>query len=108
MTIPKAYADCQPIYGGGTACQPTSIVVSKTVLNPKTNTYVHDLGIADPQFHPGDNITFQIAVTNTGSENIGPVRVADVFPAAVTFVQGQGGVGTFDTTTNTFSFFFPT
>ncbi len=107
MRIPKAYADCEPIYGGGTTCQPSSMVVTKTVLNPQTNVYVHDLGINDPLFHPGDPITFQISVTNIGTRDLGHVAVTDNLPGVITFVAGESGIGTFDSSTNTFSFFFP-
>jgi uncharacterized repeat protein (TIGR01451 family) len=86
----KVYADCQPIYGGGVSCQPSSITISKNVFNPATNSYVHDLGSNDPNFRPGDMVTFQISVTNTGSATIGSIHIVDTLPSLMTFAQGQG------------------
>jgi uncharacterized repeat protein (TIGR01451 family) len=100
----KSYADtsCQPIYGGGQTCVTTgNIGINKTVLNPQTNQFVDNLNINDPRYQPGSTVTFQIAVTNTGSSNISRMQVSDVFPQYLTF---SSGTGNFDSNTKTLTF----
>jgi uncharacterized repeat protein (TIGR01451 family) len=100
----KSYADtsCQPIYGGGQTCATTgNININKTVLNPQTNQFVDNLNINDPRYQPGSTVTFQIAVTNTGSSNISRMQVSDVFPQYLTF---SSGTGNFDSNTKTLTF----
>lgn len=100
---PKAYADttCQPIYGGGQTCTSTSISIEKDVVNPVTNNDVHDLGINDPNFHPGDTVTFHITIQNTGTNNISSLTVKDIFPSVLQFVNGPGS---FDNSSQTLTF----
>lgn len=83
---------CQPIYGGGETCQSSSIVVTKTVVNPQTNTDVHDLGQNDPMFHGGDIVTFHIVIKNTGNASLSNVKLQDNFPQFITFVDGPGSM----------------
>lgn len=80
---PKAFAECQPIYGGGETCTNAALAVQKTVLNPATNTFVHDMGILDPRFHPNDQVVFHITVTNIGNAVANHVAVFDVVPQFV-------------------------
>lgn len=103
LAIP-AFADtsCQPIYGGGQTCVQTgNVSVNKTVMNPKTNSLVDNLGINDDKFGPEGVVTFQIAVTNTGSGKISRVQVRDIFPQYVDFAAG---VGNFDGGSKVLSF----
>lgn len=104
MPALSAYADvsCQPIYGGGQTCVQTgNVSVNKTVMNPKNNTLVDNLGINDDKFGPESIVTFQIAVTNTGSAKISRVQVRDIFPQHVDFASG---VGNFDGGSKVLSF----
>lgn len=90
--VPPAFADtnCQPVYGGGQTCTTGVITIEKDVVNPQTNNDVHDLGVNDPQFHPGQNVVFHITVRNTGSANIGSATVKDTFPQYLNFLSGPG------------------
>ena len=70
-------------------------------MNPQTNQFVVNLNINDPRYQPGSTVTFQIAVTNTGSSNISRMQVSDVFPQYLTF---SSGTGNFDSNTKTLTF----
>lgn len=101
LQFPKAYADtpCQPVYGGGQACSTSSnILLDKKVLNPKTNLMVDNLGINDPKYQPNFIATFQIKITNTGSNTLSKVDIKDIFPQYVSFISGDGS---FDANTKT-------
>lgn len=104
-TVGVSYAagtNCQPIYGGGQTCVTTgNILINKTVQNPHTNQFVDNLGINDAHFAPGQTVTFQITVTNTGAAAIANTTVKDIFPQFVSFVSGPGN---FDGNTNTLTF----
>ncbi len=78
-----------------------SLAISKTVLDPKKNTYTHSLGLADTMYHPGDIVTFHVTVSNTGSTNIPEVLVKDTLPSFLSLTSGSGD---FDKTTNSLSF----
>lgn len=96
-----AHADgCVTIYGGGLTCGNTNLSITKSVLNPRTNTMVHSLGKNDPAYFPRDIITFQIKVTNKSTAPISSLTIKDNFPQYVTFSSGPG---TFDTATKTFT-----
>lgn len=104
ISVPTAQADtsCQPIYGGGQSCVTTNnIIVDKTILNPKTNQLVDNLGINDPKYQPDFITTFQIKVTNTGNNLLPSVEVKDIFPQYVSFSSGPGN---FDSNTRTLTF----
>ncbi|HXS14576.1 MAG TPA: hypothetical protein VN711_00415 [Candidatus Saccharimonadales bacterium] len=76
----SASAECQPIYGGGSSCTTATLSVIKTVLNPATNAFVHDMGVTDQLFQPGQTVTFHISVTNIGNQTAQNVVVDDVVP----------------------------
>lgn len=106
LSIPtfSAYADvsCQPIYGGGQTCVQTgNVSVDKKLTHPKTNSLVDNIGVNDDKFGPESVVTFQIAVTNTGSGKISRVQVRDIFPQHVDFAAG---VGNFDGGSKVLSF----
>ncbi|MCL4353627.1 DUF11 domain-containing protein [Patescibacteria group bacterium] len=93
---------CQPIYGGGQTCvQSPSISINKTVQDPQTGNFVDNLSINDPKYTPGQNVTFQIAVTNTGNTSLSNIDVSDIFPQFVDFVSGPGN---FDAKSKNLSF----
>lgn len=101
--VGAVFADtvCQPIYGGGQTCITTgNILVNKTVINPATGQFVDNLGINDPKFSPGQQITFNIAVTNTGASSILQASVKDTLPPTVIFTSSSPN-GTFDQNSRT-------
>lgn len=100
---PKAFADCQPIYGGGQTCTSFSFSIRKLVQVPGKGggDYVNNLSINDPKYSPSQTVNFEIIVTNTGSETIPTVTVVDTFPDFLTFVSGPGS---FDTNKKTLTF----
>lgn len=81
-----SYADCIPIYGGGQSCTNPRLSLEKTVFNPVTSTYVHDLGINDTHFTPGEKVSFQITVTNNGDSRASHVTIADTLPPSLVAV----------------------
>lgn len=98
----SADVSCQPIYGGGQTCVQTgNVSVDKKLTHPKTNSLVDNIGVNDDKFGPESVVTFQIAVTNTGSAKISRVQVRDIFPQYVDFAAG---VGNFDGGSKVLSF----
>lgn len=81
--LPKAHAECVPLYGGGQSCTNPSLSLIKSVFNPVTNTYVHDLGINDTHFHPGEKVSFQIVVKNNGDGRATHVIITDSLPSSL-------------------------
>lgn len=92
---------CQPIYGGGVNCATANISLNKTVKNPQTKEFVNNLGVNDAKYAPDQEVTFKIAVTNTGDATLSNVKVTDNFPQYITFVSGNG---TYDKNTRAFTF----
>lgn len=87
----SAHADtCTPIYGGGPTCTGAQLSVQKEVLNPKTNLFVHDLGLSDPMYHGNDLVTFQVTLTNNSANTISSITVEDNFPPELRFKDGPG------------------
>lgn len=80
---PQAHAECVPLYGGGQSCTNPTLSVIKSVFNPTTNTYVHDLGINDTHFNPGEKVSFQIVVTNNGNGRATHVVITDSLPSSL-------------------------
>ncbi len=68
----------------------TNIVVIKNVQNPTTLEYVENLGANKDRFNPGQEIKFQIKVTNTGNTNLENIEVKDTLPPYIEFVTGFG------------------
>ena len=104
LSVGNVFADvsCQPIYGGGQTCVTTgNISVSKKVQNPQTGQFVSNLTVNDPQFGPGDTITFKIFLTNTGGSTISQTKVVDTLPSFVSFMSGPGN---FDPNTKNLTF----
>ena len=85
-------APCQPVYGGGEVCvSKGNILINKAVQNPQSGAFVDNLSRTnDPRFSPGQDVIFQLAIFNTGSENFSEVTVTDTFPGFLNFVSGPG------------------
>jgi uncharacterized repeat protein (TIGR01451 family) len=98
---PKAYADCQPIYGGGQTCTSFNFTINKLVKVPNANNYVDNLSINDPRYSPSQTINYELIVTNTGDETIPTLSIKDNFPSYVNFVSGAGS---YDANSKTLSF----
>lgn len=99
-----AYADgaCTNQYGATVTCPENHLVVNKTVRYPtNAGLFVDNLTSKDPAYSPGDNVEYDIAVTNTSNVNYATVTVVDQFPAQVTFV---GGPGRYDEKANKLTF----
>lgn len=94
---------CEPIYGGGQTCvSKGNLVINKTVENPSNKEFVDNLSqTTDPKFGPGDTVTFQLTVVNTGGQNFSEVTVTDTLPNFLTFVSGPG---TFDSNNRKLTF----
>lgn len=102
-SLGSVFADtvCQPIYGGGQTCVTTGdILVNKTVNNPAIGQFVDNLGINDPKFSPGQQITFNIAVTNTGASTILQTKATDTLPPTLIY-NSSTPAGAFDANSRT-------
>ena len=98
----QADFSCQTIYGGGQTCESVGgLVLDNTVMNPKTNKMVNNLGSSDPRYEPGSMVVLQIKLTNTSGSTFQEVDVKDMLPPYVNFM---GGDGNFDEATKTLSF----
>lgn len=110
VAVPTALADqyvgnCNQPYGGGNSnCVVTTIVVNKTVQDPKSKNYVDNLGMNDAKYGPEGTVSFKISVTNNGNTDLTNVVVQDIFPENVTFYSGNGS---YDTNTRKLSFTVP-
>lgn len=85
-------SNCQIIYGGGQVCQDQiKFTVDKKVMSPtKGGQYVDNLSINDSRFQPGNDVTFQITITNTGNSTISNLNVVDSLPQNLIFLSGAG------------------
>lgn len=99
--VAPAFADdgatCTNQYGSSVECPPNRLVVNKKVRYPtNTNLFVENVTSKDPAFAPGDEVEYDIAVTNTSTVNYATVTVIDIFPEELEFVSGPG---TYETST---------
>lgn len=92
-----SFADCTAIFGGGDGCGTSTLTVSKSVTDPATGEYVHDLGVANQHYHPGQTINFHITVTNNGTNPIAAVTVTDQLPSFLVGTGNQTGLISVDT-----------
>jgi uncharacterized repeat protein (TIGR01451 family) len=99
----KAYADCQPIYGGGQNCTSSNFTIDKKVQVPGKGggNYVDNLLFNDQRFSPSQTITYQLTITNTGNSTIPTLNITDNFPQYINFVSGAGS---YDTNSKTLTF----
>lgn len=77
-------------YGNTTTCMPADLTINKQVQNPVTGTFVENLTASDPIFALGQNVLFQLTITNASGQTFDPVTVKDVLPSDLTFVSGPG------------------
>jgi len=98
-----AGSNCQIIYGGGQVCQQQiKFTIDKKVLQPtKGGTYVDNLSANDTHFQPGNDVAFQITITNTGKQTINQFSVVDTLPANLSFISGAG---TYNSSNNTITY----
>ena len=54
-----------------------------------TKTLVPNALVPDGKYHQGDEVTFRIDVANIGTNTATNVRVRDVFPNSLTYVNSQ-------------------
>lgn len=92
ITEASSGSNCQIIYGGGEVCpQGKSFNIDKKILSlGKGESYVDNLSINDSKFLPGQNITFQITIKNTGNIKISDLSIIDTLPSGLTFSSGEG------------------
>lgn len=92
---------CTTQYGGQVTCAPADLTINKQVQNPVTKSFVENLTTSDPTYKPGDNVLFQLTITNSSGQTFDPVTVKDVLPPFLTFVAGPGS---YDAGSNTLTF----
>lgn len=90
---------CTTQYGGD--CVEQELKLTKTVKDPKTDSFVASLENNGNKFIPGQTVTFKVVVKNLGSEQISKITVQDNFPDFISFVSGPGK---FDNNTKTLTF----
>lgn len=84
-------ATCTNQYGSSVECPPNNIVVNKKVRSAtNANVFVENITSRDPAYMPGEEVEYDVAVTNTSNANFATVTVIDVFPEEVEFVSGPG------------------
>lgn len=86
-------SNCQVIYGGGEVCPPeVKFTLDKKVMTPnKGGSYVDNLSVNDAKYSAGQEVPFQIIVSNTGSKDI-KLTITDILPSYIDYVSG----GTYD------------
>lgn len=72
-----ASINCVTNYGGGQTCTTTQLQVTKTILNPQAS------------YKSGDEVDFDIKVTNTGDANIDNVMLTDTLPSFLSVISGN-------------------
>lgn len=74
-------------YGG----QPvTQVSFNKTIRNASGGNFVDNLGVNDTRFQAGNEVVYQLHVTNNGNTSFGYVDVTDTLPSYLEFVSGPG------------------
>lgn len=82
---------CTNQYGNAIECPPNRIVINKKIRAARNAyTFVENITSADAAYSIGDEVEYDIAVTNTSNVNFPTVTVIDIFPAGVTFLSGPG------------------
>jgi uncharacterized repeat protein (TIGR01451 family) len=94
-------SNCTPVYGGGSSCNQTGLIIDKKVKHPQNNSFVDNLTVNDPKYNPDQPITFRISITNSGTTELKPLTVTDTLPA---FLTGVSGPGSFDAGKNIVTF----
>lgn len=100
----QASGGCSGSYGGYTYTGSQScakIAIDKKVQKPGTKEYVDGLSVIDPKYKVGQEVIYQIIVTNSGPNKLEKIVVTDTLPQYVTFVSGPGS---YDKDTNKLSY----
>lgn len=79
----------------------SNLTINKLVQNPQNNQFVKDLCSMNISFLPGQSVTYEIDVTNSGQTQLTNVSVKDVLPNLLDFVSGPGN---FDNLNHTLNF----
>jgi uncharacterized repeat protein (TIGR01451 family) len=79
----------------------TKITINKLVQDPRNGTFFDNLNSGDFTFLNGQEALFKLDVTNNSNVEISNVRVKDVLPAQLDFVEGPGS---YDGNARTLSF----
>ena len=87
-------------YGG--VSEQGRVLVDKLVKDPKSGTYVDNLGLNDPMFSAEASVFFKIVVENTGNATLEEIKVIDYLPVYLQYVSG----GTYDASTREIRFSF--
>lgn len=89
--LPTFAADnCQPIYGGGQACQTqNSIGFIKEVLNPAGNQFSSNLQPNSHVFSRGENIVFRFTLTNNSANSLSNLQINDTLPINLDYVSAD-------------------
>src|SRR3990167_3147693 len=88
-----AAGNCMPIYGGGETClEQPKIKVDKKVASPSTKNFVDNLSVSDPRYKAGDEISFQLSITNLSRDTISLIEVEDKLPNFIIEVSGPGTI----------------
>lgn len=94
---------CEPIYNGGLTCvESGNILIDKKIKHPTDNRYLDQLTSDDPVFVPDQQITFTIAVKNTGRSAINSITIEDLFPPSL--IRFDDKIGKFDSKTKIFTY----
>lgn len=96
-------APCTTSYGatyGSDCIESGTVSVNKVILDPKSGAqtkggltsqqFVENLGANDTHFVAGQEVTYKIIITNTGTKTLTNVLVQDYLPKEVSFVSGEG------------------
>src|SRR5438034_403595 len=83
---------CNPTYGnyGQVNCGTGTLLINKTVQNPNTNQFVDNITSNTAVFIPGENVNFQINVTNSGSASLNNVTITDNLPGYLNYASSDG------------------
>jgi uncharacterized repeat protein (TIGR01451 family) len=81
---------CPPVYGGGTICQDTNILVDKKVKDPVSGNFVNNSDLSQIPFAPGEHVFFRISVTNISTSPLKNITVMDNLPQFLTVIQTPG------------------
>lgn len=80
---------CDTQYGGGETCVRTGqLQIDKKVWDPDSSSFVDNLGLTSHRFISGNEVTFDLKVTNTGDARIDSIVVNDTLPS---FLVPSGG-----------------
>jgi len=96
-------APCTASYGstyGSDCTESGTISINKVILDPTSGSqakggltsqvFAENLGTNDSHFVTGQEVTYKIIVTNTGTKTLTNILVKDYLPKEIAFVSGEG------------------